>query len=122
MSSSAGAQDRGDPTHLPEGTMSKKTQKTLYYTLNFLTLILAFVVITWLAGRATLGRTGEGSFLEGITSSENDPSVRTTMAVQGLNNRHLSDPDIAGTAAGPVDDARPAVMIFVKQNPGPAGR
>jgi len=102
--------------------MSKKTQKTLYYTLNFLTLILAFVVITWLAGGATFGGAGEGTVNEGITSSQYDLAARTTMAVQGRNTRHLADPDIAGTAAGHVDDGRPAVMIFVKQNLAPPGR
>jgi len=102
--------------------MSKKTQKTLYYTLSFLTLILACVVITWLAGGATFGGAGVGTVNEGFTSSENHPAVRTAMAVHGRNTRHLSDPDIAGTAAGHVDDGRPATMIFVKQNPGPSGR
>ena len=115
-------EDRGNPMYLPEGAMSKKTQKTLYYTLSFLTLILAFVVITWLAGGTTFGGGGEGTVHEGITSSKYHPAVRTTMAVQGRSTRHLSDPDLAGTAAGHVDDGRPAVMIFVKQNLAPPGR
>jgi hypothetical protein len=77
--------------------VSKKTQKTLYYTLSFLTLILAFVVITWLAGGATFGAADSGAVEEGIASGKDHPEVRATMAVQDRNTRRLmAHPDIVG--------------------------
>ena len=101
--------------------MSKKTQKTLYYTLSFLTLILAFVVITWLAGGATLGAAGAGAAQEGLLSAKDHPEVRATMAVQDRNTRRLmAHPDIVGTATGHADDGRPVVLIFTKKRLGPA--
>ncbi|MCX5834764.1 MAG: hypothetical protein NTV99_09705 [Deltaproteobacteria bacterium] len=101
--------------------MSKKTQRTLYYTLSFLTLILAFVVITWLAGGATLGVTGVGAAQEGFLSGKDHPEVRATMAVQDRNGRRLmTHPDIVGTATGHADDGRPAVLIMTKKRLGPA--
>jgi len=101
--------------------MSKKTQKTLYYTLSFLTLILAFVVITWLASGSTFGAAGAGAAKEGIASSEDHPEVRATMAVQDRHTRRLmSHPDIVGTATGHADDGRPAVLIFTKKRLGPS--
>jgi len=101
--------------------MSKKTQKTLYYTLSFLTLILAFVVITWLAGGATFVAAGAGAAQEGLLSAKDHPEVRATMAVQDRNTRRLmAHPDIVGTATGHADDGRPAVLVFTKKRLGPA--
>ncbi len=101
--------------------MSKKTKKTLYFTLSFLTLILAFVVIAWLAGGATFGAAGAGAAQEGIVSGKDHPEVRATMAVQDRNTRRLmAHPDIVGTATGHADDERPAVLIMTKRRLGPA--
>jgi len=101
--------------------MSKKTQKTLYYTLSFLTLILAFVVITWLASGATFGAAGAGAAKEGIASGKDHPEVRATMAVQDRHTRRLmSYLDIVGTATGHADDGRPAVLVFTKKRLGPS--
>jgi len=78
--------------------MSKKTQKTLYYTLSFLSLILAFVVIAWLAGGAPFGAAGVGAVQEGLASGKDHPEVRATMAVKDRHTRLLmAHPDIVGT-------------------------
>jgi hypothetical protein len=78
--------------------MSKKTQKTLYYTLSFLSLILAFVVIAWLAGGAPFGAAGVGTVQEGLASGKDHPEIRATMAVKDRHTRILmAHPDIVGT-------------------------
>jgi hypothetical protein len=101
--------------------MSKKTQKTLFYTLSFLTLILTFVVISWLAGGATFGAAGAGAAKDKIASGKDQTEIRATMAVQDRNSRRLmSHPDIVGTATGHEDDGRPAVLVFTKKRLGPA--
>ncbi len=100
--------------------MSKKTRKHLCLTLSFLTLIMAFVAISWLAGGATFGAPAAGAVKEGIASADH-PEVRATMAVQARHTRRLmAHPEIVGTATGHAEDGRPAVLVLTKRLLGPA--
>lgn len=85
--------------------MSKKTQKTLYCTLSFLSLILAFAVIFRLA-------TGGGIGQAGLVSGKDHREKQAAM----------TSPYIAETAAGKPGDGKPALVIITKRKPGPAGR
>jgi hypothetical protein len=85
--------------------MSKKTWKTLYFTLSFLSLILALVVIFRLAA-------GAGAGQERLASGKDYRGDQVTMA----------PPDIAGKATGTFGDWKPAVVVVTKKQPGPAGR
>jgi hypothetical protein len=85
--------------------MSKKTQKTLYFTLSFLSLILAFVVIFRLTVGAGVGQ-------KGLASGKDYRGDQVTMA----------PPVIAERATGEIVDWKPAVIVVTKQRPGPAGR
>ena len=78
--------------------MSKKTQKTLYYTLSFLSLLLAFVIISWLAGGVPFRVSGVVSAQEGLASGKDHPKVRAAIIVQDRQTRRpMTHPDIVGT-------------------------
>lgn len=99
--------------------MSKKTRKHLYLTLSFLTLIVAFVVVSWLAGGAPFGAPAAGAVTGGIASADH-PEVRATMAVQARHTQRLmAHPEIVGTATGHAEDGRPAVLVLTKKRLGP---
>lgn len=85
--------------------MSGKTWKTLYFTLSFLSLILALVIIFRLA-------TGAGAGQERLALGKDYRGDQVTM----------DPPDIAGTATGKIGDGKPAVVVVTKERPGLAGR
>lgn len=90
-------------------------------TLVFVLLLVVVSLLFWTGCEKAVKSPVEPQIDESKILSKDNPQVQAVMAIQDRHTPDLmSDPNVVGTATGATEDGRPAILVFLKEDPNTA--